>query len=87
MNESENKKFDRSPSEKMIIREIYEKINKIDSNLNGDKDAGIEGIYDKVKKHGKVIEEYQKDKIKVVTAGTLLAGATTLLLNAFKIFK
>jgi hypothetical protein len=73
------------------IKNMLEKLDmrsrRIENVLTGDKDFKIQGMVDKVDYHSEKIKEFETDKVKIVTATTILAAIAGFLSSLFhKIF-
>ena len=61
-----------SPDQEKILMNIDMRMRRIENVLVGDKDFKIHGIVDKVDYHAKKIQEFDKDKTKVIAGATVL---------------
>ncbi len=68
-------------TEKLLIREIHEKISKIEYNLLGDRAANMEGLYDKVQRHDSYIKRDQQFKWTLSGAAGVVSVIATWITN------
>lgn len=64
-----------SKTERLLLQEIADKVNEMHLNFNGNPKAGVEGLYDKIKRHDGSIEQYKNDRLKAITVLTVLVAA------------
>lgn len=61
-----------SPDQEKILKNIDMRMRRVENVLVGDKDFKIHGLVDKVAYHGQKIQEFDKDKTKVIAGATVL---------------